>query len=187
MLDDIERARRPQYAYIRGVADRRLVADLDRVMTMEKSVLADWKRVPGCETDLQQRRLVEALNASGRVSPSRTISLNWPRNYKSESITNTAEPVSKATRCAPCARYGGSGTVLGHRRGRADVLFHQGFGSSKFRGPKLAGSTAKMACLGSQEGPLHICQRHSRHIRRPYGPGLPRERSAGSGPSIVSG
>lgn len=61
MLDDIERARRPQYAYIRGVADRRLVADLDRVMTMEKSVLADWKRVPGCETDLQQRRLVEAL------------------------------------------------------------------------------------------------------------------------------
>ncbi len=40
-LLEIQKARRPQYAYIPGVAERNLVADLDRVMTVEKAVVAE--------------------------------------------------------------------------------------------------------------------------------------------------
>jgi len=57
----IERGHRPQYAFIPGVADQRLVADLDRVMTVEKAVVVGWKRVPGCESDEARRYLAQAL------------------------------------------------------------------------------------------------------------------------------
>jgi hypothetical protein len=39
-LTEIKRIKRPSYAYIAGVAARFLVADLDRVMTVEKAVVA---------------------------------------------------------------------------------------------------------------------------------------------------
>ena len=45
-LHEIQRGRRPNYAFIPGVAERSLVADLDRVMTVEKSVVETWDRVP---------------------------------------------------------------------------------------------------------------------------------------------
>lgn len=45
VLREIERGRRPNYGFIPGVAPRRLVADLDRVMTVEKAVVAAWARV----------------------------------------------------------------------------------------------------------------------------------------------
>jgi len=61
MLHEIERGRRPNYAYIRGVSDQLLVADLDRVMTVEKSVVARWERVAGCLTGNDSRRLSVAL------------------------------------------------------------------------------------------------------------------------------
>ncbi|MFN7528834.1 MAG: hypothetical protein ACK5QA_15635, partial [Dolichospermum sp.] len=48
-LYQIQRNRRPQYAYIPGVAELNLVADLDRVMTVEKAVVAEWKRKSGCQ------------------------------------------------------------------------------------------------------------------------------------------
>jgi len=34
--------------YIPGVAELNLVADLDRVMTVEKAVVAEWERKSGC-------------------------------------------------------------------------------------------------------------------------------------------
>ena len=58
---EIERGRRPNYAFIPSLADRFLVADLDRVMTVEKSVVAAWKRVEGCRSDEEARRLSLAL------------------------------------------------------------------------------------------------------------------------------
>ena len=61
VLREIERGRRPNYGFVPGVADRRLVADLDRVMTVEKSVVAVWDRVEGCETEDDARRLSLAL------------------------------------------------------------------------------------------------------------------------------
>lgn len=61
-LHEIERGRRPNYAYLRGVSDRHLAADLDRVMTVEKPVVAQWERVAGCIDDSDSRRLSLALS-----------------------------------------------------------------------------------------------------------------------------
>jgi hypothetical protein len=61
VLRETERGRRPNYAFIPGVADQLLVADLDRVMTVEKSVVADWERLQGCLDDDSTRRLSLAL------------------------------------------------------------------------------------------------------------------------------
>lgn len=43
------------------MADKLLVADLDRVMTVEKAVVAEWERVPGCDTDEDIRRFALCL------------------------------------------------------------------------------------------------------------------------------
>ena len=58
---EIERGYRPNYAIIPALRARRLVADLDRVMTVEKGVVAAWSRTPGCTTDEQVRTLATAL------------------------------------------------------------------------------------------------------------------------------
>ncbi|WP_420442277.1 hypothetical protein [Candidatus Palauibacter sp.] len=60
-LHEIERGRRPNYGFIPGVAHRRLVADLDRIMTVEKPVVAGWERIEGCRTDDETRRFSLAL------------------------------------------------------------------------------------------------------------------------------
>ncbi len=61
VLKDIQRGRRPAYAFIPGVGGRGLVGDLDRVMTVEKAVVARWARTPGCESDEAARGLAQAL------------------------------------------------------------------------------------------------------------------------------
>lgn len=60
-LYEVQRSRRPQYAYIPGVAELNLVADLDRAMTVEKAVVAEWERKPGCLNDDDVRSLRQAL------------------------------------------------------------------------------------------------------------------------------
>lgn len=60
-LYGIKRGRRPQYAFIPGGAEHCLVADLDRVMTLEKAVVAQWERKPGCQSDQEIRSLGQAL------------------------------------------------------------------------------------------------------------------------------
>lgn len=60
-LATIERGRRPRYAFLPGLAASSLVADLDRVMTVEKALLLGWKRVPGCKTDQDARIFAQAL------------------------------------------------------------------------------------------------------------------------------
>ncbi len=61
VLHEIRRGRRPNYGFIPGVARHGLVADLDRVMTVEKTVVAVWERIAGCRTDDDARRLSLAL------------------------------------------------------------------------------------------------------------------------------
>lgn len=61
VLKDIERGRRPAYAALPLLADLRLVADLDRVMTVEKTLVATWQRSPGLSSDKDARRFSEAL------------------------------------------------------------------------------------------------------------------------------
>jgi hypothetical protein len=60
-LNEIQRGRRPQYAFIPGCTEHCLVADLDRVMTVEKAVVAGWERKSGCQNDQEVRALGKAL------------------------------------------------------------------------------------------------------------------------------
>jgi hypothetical protein len=57
----IERGHRPKYGFIPALAGRRLVADLDRTMTVEKPVLTSWERIPGCTSDTETRAFASAL------------------------------------------------------------------------------------------------------------------------------
>lgn len=61
LLKEIQGKRRPQFAEIPALTSKGLVADLDRVMTVEKPVLLKWKRIPGCSTDEQRRAFSKAL------------------------------------------------------------------------------------------------------------------------------
>ncbi|MEN8260006.1 MAG: hypothetical protein ABFS02_05375 [Pseudomonadota bacterium] len=60
-LRTIERGRRPRYAFVPGLKDSNLVGDLDRVMTVEKAVVASWVRIAGCATDQEERYFAQAL------------------------------------------------------------------------------------------------------------------------------
>lgn len=107
VLHEIRRGRRPIYGFIPGVARRRLVADLDRVMTVEKTVVAAWERIAGCRTDDDARRLSLALarKRARTAFPDDFVAFARPLLdrilVKHESI---------ATRGAPSALYAKSGS-----------------------------------------------------------------------------
>jgi hypothetical protein len=67
-LREIQRARRPANLYLPACAARRLVGDLDRVMTVEKSVVAGWTRTLGWNSDDEGRAIAQAL-ARKRARP----------------------------------------------------------------------------------------------------------------------
>ena len=60
-IEDIRRLKRPAFAYVPSIASTCLVADLDRVMTVEKALVAGWTREPGCRTDEERRDFAQAL------------------------------------------------------------------------------------------------------------------------------
>lgn len=60
-IQEIKKRRTARYAYLPGLADRNLVADLDRTMTVEKAVVASWTRIQGCTTDAERVAFAEAL------------------------------------------------------------------------------------------------------------------------------
>jgi hypothetical protein len=60
-MASIAKGRRPAYAQVPSLVSQGLVADLDRVMTVEKPVMARWTRVAGCSTDEQRRRFAWSL------------------------------------------------------------------------------------------------------------------------------
>lgn len=60
-MEEIRRGWRLNYAYIPGASSFGLVADLERVMTVEKSVVAGWNRCEGCKSDEDVRRVAEAI------------------------------------------------------------------------------------------------------------------------------
>ncbi len=55
------RGRQPRFAIVPALGEQRLAADLDRVMTVEKAVVATWKRVEGWSTDDESRSFALAL------------------------------------------------------------------------------------------------------------------------------
>jgi hypothetical protein len=58
----VECGKRPRYAYLPGLKDRGLVADLDRVMVIEKPFFIRHERVRGCLTDEDVRHFSDALS-----------------------------------------------------------------------------------------------------------------------------
>ncbi len=60
-LAQVKRGRRPQYGALPAIEKDCLVADLDRVMTVEKSVVANWTRTPGYEAEADGRAFAQAL------------------------------------------------------------------------------------------------------------------------------
>ena len=60
-VEEIRRLKRPAFAYVPATAGERLVADLDRTMTVEKAIVAGWTRISGWETDDDLRDFARAL------------------------------------------------------------------------------------------------------------------------------
>ena len=60
-VEEIRRLKRPAFAYVPATVGERLVADLDRTMTVEKAVVAGWTRISGWETDDDLRDFARAL------------------------------------------------------------------------------------------------------------------------------
>jgi len=47
IVEQVRRLKRPAFAYVPALAEDGMVADLDRIMTVEKAVVASWIRTPG--------------------------------------------------------------------------------------------------------------------------------------------
>jgi hypothetical protein len=60
-VEGVRKGLHPRYLFVPAIADRGLVGDLDRTMTVEKSVLAGWARTPGCADGAQRQALAQAL------------------------------------------------------------------------------------------------------------------------------
>ena len=60
-IEETRRLKRPGFAYVPATASDRLVADLDRTMTVEKTLVAGWTRLAGCRTDKEERAFARAL------------------------------------------------------------------------------------------------------------------------------
>ena len=60
-VGEVERGYRPRYGYVPSLKSAGLVVDLDRVMTVEKAVVASWTRVVGAKNDEESRAFAEAL------------------------------------------------------------------------------------------------------------------------------
>ncbi|PWU19991.1 MAG: hypothetical protein C5B49_04985 [Bdellovibrio sp.] len=61
-LSEIKARRQPRYAEVPTLSASRLVADLDRVMTLEKPVLLTWQQNRGCNNDEEKRLFAWALS-----------------------------------------------------------------------------------------------------------------------------
>jgi len=60
-LRTVQRGLNPRHAFLPSLQDHNLVVDLDRVMTVEKPLVAKWERTPGWFTDAQARDFAQAL------------------------------------------------------------------------------------------------------------------------------
>jgi hypothetical protein len=87
-IEEIRKRRRPHYAYLPGLADRNLVVDLDRTMTVEKAVVANWTRIPGCTTDEERWLLPKHLLVNGYASLFQMGSTLPSRNSETASRTS---------------------------------------------------------------------------------------------------
>jgi hypothetical protein len=100
LLREIQRSRRPNYAFVPGMAKRRLVVDLDRVMTIEKPVIAAWERIEGCLDDTDARRfaLAPARKRARIAFPYDFVELATPLMSRMSSKHDRNSPEGRALR-----------------------------------------------------------------------------------------
>ena len=60
-VEEIRRLKRPAFAFVPATAGARLVADLDRCMTVEKALVAGWTRIHGWDSDEELRDFAQSL------------------------------------------------------------------------------------------------------------------------------
>lgn len=60
-LKETRLLRRPAFAYVPGASSYNLIVDLDRIITVEKSILSSYSPVRGCNDDSERRAFAEAL------------------------------------------------------------------------------------------------------------------------------
>lgn len=60
-LKETRLLRRPAFAYVPGASVHYLIADLDRIITVEKSILSNYSPIRGCNDDSERRAFAEAL------------------------------------------------------------------------------------------------------------------------------
>jgi hypothetical protein len=60
-IDEVRNGLRPQYAYVPGVAEHGLIADLDQIMTVEKPLLVSYACTRGCRDDSEIRAFARCV------------------------------------------------------------------------------------------------------------------------------
>ena len=60
-VKQVRKLKRPAFAFVANLAGKGMVADLDRVMTVEKAVVANWTRTSGWDTDDESREFARAI------------------------------------------------------------------------------------------------------------------------------
>lgn len=68
IVNEVRLLRRPAFALVPGISDKNLVADLDRIITVEKAFLSSFECVAGCRTDSERRTFADALSRH-RIRP----------------------------------------------------------------------------------------------------------------------
>ena len=62
IVEETRLLKRPSFGFVPATENRCLVADLDRPLTIEKSIVARWNRVAGCNTEEEIRDFALALS-----------------------------------------------------------------------------------------------------------------------------
>jgi len=60
-FEQIKKGRMPRYAYVPALQDKKLVADLDRIMTITKVLASQWSFAPGFTTEEGERAFALSL------------------------------------------------------------------------------------------------------------------------------
>jgi len=85
-LSEIRKGKQLGYLYVPALTEKRLVGDLSRPMTVEKSVVAGWERVPGWSSDQEGRDLSRAIvrRLERFAFPDDIVKMygNWERKIK---------------------------------------------------------------------------------------------------------
>lgn len=68
VLNETRLLRRPAFAFVPGSSPQKFVADLDRVITVEKAFLSHYEPTQGCRDDSERRAFADAL-ARHKIRP----------------------------------------------------------------------------------------------------------------------